>query len=260
MISRRGTETQSGEEKVLLSASEPPRPNKEAIVRKNRSERGTALLIRVITALVIMGIGGAFLTETVFRSKQHFKAMRADETRIACDAAVERARLALLQARNLDPSAWNYILSTCYPTLVTWTPEAVRNDYVARRTQPAFVNYTPAKDAILPALAGSGPSMVQPLFNGDPASGALAVFNQNVPIRNGAVFIQIKNNVDIHGDGIDDNGDGDLWDPDTSAELAAGATSPVIDGDKQVYIIVTVTLGSGEQRRVEALVRYSGAR
>jgi len=110
----------------------------------------------------------------------------------------------------------------------------------------------------VPSLSGHGSSLVDPLFAGN--ASIPAVFLKNVPFGNGGYFMSVRNNPDIHGDGVDNNNDGDRWDPDTQAEKNAGQTSPVIDGDRQVYVIVTATLADGTQRQVESLLLFPGFR
>jgi hypothetical protein len=223
-----------------------------------QGQRGSALIVSVTLTVLMVGVAGAFLAESVFRAKAQGRAIESDEVQVMCDAALERARLALLHARNRDGGAWNPILENCQSGLSVWTPEAIAQDYKRRQKASEFSSHSAAVDAQLPTLSGAGSAMVQPLFSGEGATPP--VFNANVPFRKGAYFVQVRNNVDIMGNGVDDNGDGDPWDPDTAAEVNAGLSSPVVDGDKQVYIVVTATFPDGTQRQMESLVRYPTGR
>src|ERR1041384_512571 len=87
-------------------------------------ERGSALLLAVVITILVVGLGGAFLAETVFRGKHQERLIRADECQIICDAALDLVRLALRDWRNTDPPpalqdrnpadyAWNKIFYYC---------------------------------------------------------------------------------------------------------------------------------------------------
>jgi len=225
---------------------------------RNTSTRGSALLVSVIFVVAVVTLGGALLTESVFRGKTQFRTVESDEALMICDAALERARVALLSARNEDPDAWNYILERCESAASQWTPKAIEADYLARRGSAAFSTHDPVRDTRVPAISGHGPSVVDPVFAGN--GSAPAVFLANVPFGKGAYFMTVRNNPDVHGNGVDNNNDGDCWDPDTQQEKQAGWTSPIIDGDRQVFVDVTATLSDGTQRRIEALLLFPGFR
>ncbi|MFN3486279.1 MAG: hypothetical protein ACK44W_12465, partial [Planctomycetota bacterium] len=79
---------------------------------------------------------------------------------------------------------------------------------------------------------------------------------KNIPFDKGAYHIVMFDNDDIHGNGVDDDGDGDPWNPDTPLELAAAARDPAIDGDRTVFLVITATLRDGTQRQIVSLVEY----
>jgi hypothetical protein len=227
-------------------------------MKRNRSTRGSALLVSVIFVVAVVTLGGALLTESVFRGRTQFRTVESDEALMICDAALERARVALLAARNEDPDAWNLILERCEAEGASWTPGAIQADYLVRRGSSEFVTHDPVRDARVPELGGRGESMLAPLFSG--SGSTPAVFLKNVPFGKGGYFMTVRDNPDIHGDGVDNNNDGDRWDPDTQTERAAGLTSPLIDGDRQVYVLVTATLADGTQRQVDSLLLFPGFR
>jgi hypothetical protein len=222
------------------------------------SARGSVLLVTVIFVVAVVALGGALLTEAVFRGRTQLQTVESDEALMICDAALERARVALLASRNLDPDAWNLILERCASEGAAWTFTAIRDDYVAKSKLTDFAAHDPIRDAKVPALQGSGHGAVDPLFAGDESTPP--VFLATVPFAKGAYFMTVRNNPDVHGDGVDNNNDGDRWDPDTQAERQAAQSSPVIDGDRQVYVIVTAMLADGTTRETESLLLFPGFR
>lgn len=198
--------------------------------------RGSALLLALIIVILVAGLGGAFLAESLAHGKRQFAAVQSDEAQLHCDAGLEKARRVLLERRNADPSAWNELLALCQG--FSTDAGAILRDFVARGPQPR-----PATSTAMPA---------------DPAE----FFGVNVPYSEGAYHVVLRDNEDFHGDGVDHDGDGDPWNPDDPAglELAARQTSPALDGDRQAILVITATLPDRTQRQIEVLVEYPTSR
>lgn len=64
-------------------------------MKNKRSNRGSALLISLVVVIIAVGIGGAFLSQTLYHAKEQSWAIEADEAMTMCDAGMERARQAL---------------------------------------------------------------------------------------------------------------------------------------------------------------------
>src|SRR5258706_8783415 len=79
--------------------------------------RGSALLIATIVVVLIAGIGGAFLAESLIHSREQRNGVDADEALTMCDAGMERARQALDYYRGYQNSGslwtWDQILTYC---------------------------------------------------------------------------------------------------------------------------------------------------
>ncbi len=199
--------------------------------------RGSALLIAVILVMLALGLGAAFLSETVFRSKTQSAAHRADEALMICDAALEKARRALYQYRFANTWSWDDILEYSSKVVET-TPEQIKADFQARVSTPQFSTYfanmaanqtglNTVNEVPLPADK-KNPSASDPTNNG-------VFIGWNVPYSNGAFHILVKDNVN---------------DIDPS-------NSPLIDGDGIVVLVITATLRDGTQRRIESTIDYN---
>jgi hypothetical protein len=218
---------------------------------KDKKRRGSALLLAVIIVVIITGIGGAILSEVLIRGNRQNSIMRADEALSICDAALEMARCALLEWRNHDPVndtnpqdyAWNQIFQYC-----------LTKDQSSPGMGTSANATVIAQNAVAQFKSGA-------LKVGDPTGSTLPTSYQQLfcvqrPYGKGAYYLVLRNNADFYGNGIDDNNDGDSWDPDTPAEVAAHLSSPVIDGDRKAELIITATLPGGVVRQVEVLVEY----
>lgn len=229
----------------------------------NRS-RGSALITATIIVVLVVGLGGAFLSLTLFRSKAQHSAIMADEAMLVCEAGLEMARRALVEWRNQNRSAWNELLDYCrqkeqelsgsvsepqgistggLSPLLSWKLTSlpyIKEEYFrSLRQDSSFRTYNP--DA-------TNNTQVPATFR--------ELLAKNVPFDKGAYHIVMFDNDDIHGNGVDDDGDGDPWNPDTPAELAAAQRDPAIDGDRTVFLVITATLRDGTQRQIVSLVEY----
>jgi hypothetical protein len=230
-----------------------------------RGSRGSALLTSTIIVVLVVGLGGAFLSLTLHRSRAQHSAILADEAMTVCEAGLEMARRALVEWRNRDASAWNELLQYC-------------RDLEQRLSGTASTSFGPATSGTLTPLTNwkltSLPYIKQQYFaalakdsrfrtySPDASNNTVVptdyrdLLGRNIPFNKGAYHIVVVDNDDLHGNGIDDDGDGDPWNPDTPAEQAALNRDPAIDGDRSVFLIITATLRDGTQRQLMSLVEY----
>ncbi|HLF92660.1 MAG TPA: hypothetical protein VJB14_04310 [Planctomycetota bacterium] len=200
---------------------------------RQRRDRGSALLIATIIVLIALGIGAAFLSETVFRSKAQGSAQRADEALMICDAAVEKARRALCVYQNDGTWGWNEILTYCQN--ISTDAATIKADFNARLTTSQFTSY---QTSLAQGTAGLNTSNEAPVptnktypSTSDPTSSGVFI-GWNVPYGNGAYLVVVRDNV------TDPDGD------------------PLKDGDNKVVLVVTATLRDGTQRQIESTIYY----
>lgn len=241
-------------------------------MKRLRRERGSAMVVAIIITIVVVGLGGAFLTQTVYYGKQQKSLMRADEAQIICDAGLEMTRLCIKEWRNSDPLclslpalpatsyAWNQVFDYCAQNdlthknadgIITSDPDALKANYLAliQKHGTKFDPSVATPGSVVPSYAPGGPLPLSQLF---------CIWRTH---GNGAYWVQMKNNDDVHGDGKDDDRDGDSWNYETG-DLAngAGTHSNLIDGDRQAIVVVTACLPDGTLRQIEALVEYPSRR
>ncbi len=200
---------------------------------RHRHDRGSALLIATIIVLIALGIGGAFLSETVFRSKAQGSAHRADEALMICDAAVEKARRALCVYQNNGTWVWNQVFTYCQN--ISTDAATIKADFKSRLGTSQFTSYqsslaqgssglNTSNEAPLPSVK-TYPSASDPTANG-------VFIGWNVPYGSGAFHIVVRDNI---------------TDPDAD---------PLKDGDNKAVLIVTATLRDGTQRQIESTIFY----
>lgn len=233
-------------------------------MRTRRNERGSAMLIAIVIVIVVLGIGGAFFAETVFRGKAQHQAMQLDEAQVIADAALERIRRAMWRYRTDGNWSWDEILTYCQN--VSTDPEAIKQDYLAKiGQQPKGGGSNSSADSAYflayPQMAGKTgihtkidaplPAQAKAPVAGDMSERGVFI-GWNMPFGEGAHHIVIRDNID-NGDGIDEDFDGDSFDIDGD-DVASDL--PTIDSDKLVYAIITVSLPDGTQRQTESLIEF----
>lgn len=185
----------------------------------SRKERGSALLIATIVVLLVVGIGGAFLSESLSRRNAQFILNQGDEAQLICDAALEKVRRALFLYRkggstNADIVGWCSANST-------WTSFTIKQDMgkpgdpSSKWASPLFQNYVTStsqssqsgNDTAIDAPASTSPDFF---------------LGVNRPLAGGAFFAMVT-------------------------------ATP--DG-KQLILDITATLRSGIQRKIEGLLSY----
>jgi hypothetical protein len=218
-------------------------------MKKCRRDPGSALLLAVIIVVMTVGIGGAFLAESVIHAREQFQVVEAEEAMTMCDAGMERARNALGVYWNQKTWSFNDILAYCNnskfkPVDPAQPPDPllIKADYMSLKNSPAFTGYTSA------LWASGPPSTVNVVPPGIPAEMTLptpgdptargVVFGWNFPFHKGALHIHIRNN-------------------DDSKILGATGLggAPLQDTDGTLMVTVTATLPSGMQRQVEGVLQ-----
>lgn len=235
------------------------------------SERGSAVVLAMVIVIIVVGVSGAFLAESLIRSKVQYSANQADEAQMICDAVLEKTRRALWLYRATEKGApggntaftwaWNDILQYCQnlpalsnPTATCWVnttevnPTYVWRSYQSAVSQQFFISYLAALGGTSldqTTMTGSinttpgSPTTPSPSGDGN-YSGSFssdAVFiGWSRPFGRGAYFVVIRDNED-----------------------EAGTNDPLVDTDNTIVVHITATLPEGTQRSIEALVEYPEA-
>src|SRR5579859_1762132 len=184
-----------------------------------RKERGSALLIATIVVVIVLGIGGAFLSESLFRRKAQFILNQGDEAQLICDAALEKVRRALYIYRkngstNADIAGW-CSANSAWTSFQILQDMGQAGDPSSKWASPLFQNYVTTTSQS--AQSGNDTVIEAPAFG--TADFFLGV---NRPLAGGAFFAMVT----LTPDG------------------------------KQFVLDITATLRSGIQRKVEGLLSY----
>lgn len=184
-----------------------------------KSEQGSALIVALVVVLIVVGISGAFLVDTAFRSKHASAARESDEAQMICEAALEKTRRALYVYKTDDTYPWDRILADHAGLSTDFVDHWA--DYVARRDDEDFASYGATY-----YQAGASTQDDAPLPE-DPGH----FLGVSKPFSQGAFYVVIRDN---------DDGDGDEF----------------TDSDYQILVYVTASLPDGTQRQIEALVYW----
>jgi hypothetical protein len=217
----------------------------------SRHRRGSALLLAIILALLLFGVGGAFLSLTLGQNKSQSGLMRADEALLICDGALEKVRRALFVYRHNQIWDWRSINKYCSQITLT-SPQAIKADFLARAVTPPFAAYYTQLNQSYQAQAGTSLSPVlgvntaneappPPTPSDTPGTDDWVTngifLGWNVPFLNGAFHALVRNN-------------------DESATNPGYSADPFKDTDGKVIVTITATLIDGTQRQIEAVVFY----
>ena len=185
----------------------------------HRKKQGSALLIATVVVVIVLGIGGAFLSESLYRRNAQFILNQGDEAQLICDAALEKVRRALYLYRrngstNADIAGWCSANSS-------WSSYQILQD------------------------------LGKP---GDPSSKWSSSLFQNYVISTGQT-VQSGNDTSIEAPAF---GTADFF-LGVNRPMAGGAFFAMVtltpDG-KQFVLDITATLRSGIQRKIEGLLSY----
>jgi hypothetical protein len=184
-----------------------------------RQERGSALIVALIVIIIAVGIGGAFLADTLARSSISQKGVQSDEAQMIAEAALEKTRRALWVYKSDGTYEWDQIIAD--HAAYSIDPDVHWSDYQVRKNETDFQTYMAAS-----ASPGYNTYNDAPL-PGDPSH----FFGTSMPFGEGAYMAIVRDN---------DDGDGD----------------PTTDSDLQILVYITSCLPDGTIRQIEALVRY----
>jgi hypothetical protein len=204
-------------------------------MRIRRRDSGSAIILAIVIVIMAAGIGGAFLAESVFRSKTQHKEIEAEETVLMCDAALERARRALYYYRKSSLWTWNEILAYC--STRDKNGIQILQDYKALSLSSLYTSYSQtlgdgndSVDQTIHVTDGALPGSKTTPAAADRDSSKVFI-GWNVPFLKGSVYTMVKDN---------DDGDGNA----------------LVDSDNKVLIVITATLPDGTQRAIEAHIEY----
>ncbi len=205
------------------------------MMTQRRKERGSALLLSIVVVIMVLGIGGAFLAESIFRGKGQYASIEAEEALLMCDAGMEKARRALYVHRSTNTWTWNEILAYC--NSAPESSKLIKDDYLSLKSGSTYTTYrsklgdgNDSKEAGLNTIDSALPASKTSPTKTDPANGVF--FACNSPYLKGSLHVKVKDN---------DDGDG----------------KPLEDKDNKVLVIVTATLPDGTQRQIEGLIEYA---
>lgn len=208
-------------------------------MKKNRSIRGSALLISLVIVVIAAGIGGAFLAQSLIHSKEQTWSIEADEAFSMCDAGMERARQALgaYKADKANPWQWKDIATYCGSRPMSGV--SIKAEALTLFKSSTFALYTQT-------IYAAGTNSAVAADNGDPNtmrpantiawSGAdtfKALFANSLPFHRGSIYINVT-------------------------APPAGAT-PVTGDYDNLIVTVTATMQSGLQRSVEGVLSKPSA-
>ncbi len=186
----------------------------------SRKDPGSALLMATIVVIIVAGIGGAFLTESLFRRNAQFTLNQGDEAQLICDAAMEKVRRGLFIYRR-NGNTNQDIINWCNTAPVnTWSSYDIRMDLgtagipSSKWASATFQNYFSSTSQS--SQAGNDTGIDAPVF-GSPDF----FLASNRPLAGGAFFAMVTG-------------------------------TP----DGKLLVDITATLRSGIQRKVEGVMSY----
>jgi hypothetical protein len=183
---------------------------------KPRKNKGVAMLAAIVVVVIVMGLGLAFMGESIFRSRSELTERHHDDGLRMCDAAIEQARRFLFLYKQNNTWAWDDILQYCHN--MRFNDEiGVKADYQTLKSanQLTYKGYAqvPAQtwpEAPVPSGSRTTPSGTPVIFG---------VFSGYMD--KGAWYMTIRDN--------SDEADGNMLD-DTDDTLVVSVTSVMMDG------------------------------
>lgn len=190
---------------------------------------GSALLVAVLVVILVMGLGLAFMGESIFRTRQEMTERSLDTGLRMCDAAVEQARRFLHLYRNDNSWPWPDILRY-NETFPHNNPTAVMALWVSRRDAGRLT-----VNGFSETVAQTWPEAPVPADKQAPATPS-TVFGVFSEYLGGTWFMSVRDNLD---------------------EPAEGALQdPLKDTDDVLIVSVTAILRDRSMRAVEACLRF----
>lgn len=255
-----------------------------------QSERGSALMLTVVVVVIVMGLSAAMLSENLFSTKTQAESMSSEEAQLICDAALDRARQALFNYRKTNDAAWSALFAwsrTCEDktpggdsNIPLFSSNVVKDPLTGKETSPQgdfILNWKLTSPERIAEEYATDPTvqvdkkkynMLTDANSTIPTNFA-DLFCKLIPFNRGAYHVVLVDNDDQHGDGIDHDGDGELYDVEVVTDPVTGAvildetpdpatfvSDPLIDGDRQAFLIVTAVLPNGTMRQNVVLVSF----
>jgi type II secretory pathway pseudopilin PulG len=211
-------------------------------MQSRERERGGALLVAVVVVVIVVGLGGAFLTESVFRSRQAMIESQADEAQRLIDASLDHSRRMLFVYKSQNLWSFDQILQ--YNQTLSTDPLAHRASALAELRKKM-------KGETSDCLNGSTneSDWVPPSNKTTYSSTDASPFGRFIYYNRGLWHVVVRNNHD----------DSDPYDPSASASTNLykdPSRNALVDGDNILKLFITATMYDGVQRSFEALVFY----
>jgi type II secretory pathway pseudopilin PulG len=211
-------------------------------MRNRPLERGTALLLATVVVLLVVGIGGAFLAETLIRGKSQFTSNQEDEALAVCNAALEKVRRALFKYKSAGSWPWDSVLAYCSTAPQKTSAQMILDLGNANDPNSLWQSAVFQADLVSARQTGNDTQNEAPLPGSllQWAPGNPAVAPQQYPfICQYSPF-----------------GGGAFWAVVTNNDDTATGGGPLHDTDNTVVVTITAMLRSGIQRKIEAVVTY----
>lgn len=219
-----------------------------------REQRGSALVVAVIIVVIVVGIGAAFLSESLFRSKQGFVEREQNEAQMAADAALDQLRRFMFVYRRNSLWSWNDILQ--YNTSImlqelgvaSLDPDDYANAEIWKQRSIDELKRAASGGAAYYARTTYGPREApEPPTPGNvaPADYTQRVyFGRPTVYQNAAYVIIVRDNTD------------EQYPSTPPYTEGPGVQNLAVDGDAQVIAFITVTMMDGTQRQIEARIKF----
>lgn len=182
-----------------------------------RNREGSAILVALVVVMMVVALGGAYLGMNVTNAQTASAARAIDQAQHIADAALDQARRFLFVYRDLGTWPWHDILQ--YNAGFSTDPREIR-DAAMQAIRSGGAGGT---------VASIWPEAPVPANRTVPASPA-TVFGVHTLYGKGAWYTVVRNNPE---------------DP-----------NPLVDTDDVLIVIVIATMRDGEQRAIEARVRF----
>jgi type II secretory pathway pseudopilin PulG len=213
-------------------------------ITPRKNERGVALLVALVVVIMVMGIGLAFMGESIFRSKSAHQERELDDGLRIADAAIEQARRFMFLYKANNTWSWDNILTYCNTFPPTNCDDTSSINSLANSDKGIWTITKNANgmtvDNMAERLAQTWPEAPVPPNPTTPVSsgqvgyhGPNTVFGVWTKYGEGAWFMVIKDNDD-----------------------EIGVQNYTHDSDNQVYVYVTVVMRDFTMRTIEALIKF----
>ena len=183
---------------------------------------GSAMISATIVVIMVIGLGGAFLADTVFKARATSNAIEADEVTLLAESALEKTRRALYVYKTTGSWTWDEILAYCDDPGIVSDPEQLRQEFLnVKFDSVEFQDYREFQDEPGIVTANDAPLPGEADF----------FFGEIRPYGEGGFHVMIHDNDDFDDD-------------------------PLHDSDGKLLAVITAVLPDGSLRQLEALLEY----